>query len=81
MVNEAGENDHAFTIELDVVKLDEAGDRVLIEGCIGELIEVNFVEDMLERKGVEGTLKINLNEKEIQKLLHTKRADNRRPRP
>jgi hypothetical protein len=81
MVNEAVENDHAFSIELDVAKLDEVGDRVLIEGHIGELIEVNFVEDMLEIKGVEGNLKINLNEKEIQKLLHTKRADNRRPRP
>jgi hypothetical protein len=80
MVNEAGENDHAFTIELDVVKLDEAGDRVLIEGCIGELIEVNFVEDMLEIKGVEGNMKINLNEKEVQRLLNTRRAVNRRSR-
>jgi hypothetical protein len=80
MVNEAVENDHAFSIELDVAKLDEVGDRVLIEGHIGELIEVNFVEDMLEIKGVEGNMKINLNEKEVQRLLNTRRAVNRRSR-
>jgi hypothetical protein len=80
MVKGAMENDHAFSIELDVAKLSEIGDRVLIEGYIGELIEVNFVEDLLEIKGVEGNLKINLKEKEMQKLLNTKRSANRRPR-
>jgi hypothetical protein len=80
MVKGAMENDHAFSIELDVAKLTEIGDRLLIEGYIGELIEVNFVEDLLEIKGVEGNLKINLKEKEMQKLLKTKRSANRRPR-
>ena len=78
MVNETLENDHAFSIELDVVKLNEAGDRVLIEGFIGELIDVSFAEDLLEIKGLEGKLKINLKEKEIQELFNTKRVDNRR---
>jgi hypothetical protein len=80
MVKGAIENDHAFSIELDVAKLTEIRDRLLIEGYIGELIEVNFVEDLLEIKGVEGNLKINLKEKEMQKLLNTKRSANRRPR-
>jgi hypothetical protein len=80
MVKGAIENDHAFSVELDVAKLTEIGDRLLIEGYIGELIEVNFVEDVLEIKGVEANLKINLKEKEMHKLLKTKISGNRRPR-
>jgi hypothetical protein len=54
VVNETLEYDHAFSIELDVVKLNEVGDRVLIEGFIGELTDVSFAEDLLEIKGLEG---------------------------
>jgi len=50
MVNGATENCHAFSIELDIAKLNEAGDRLLIEGYLGELIEIGFVEDLLEIK-------------------------------
>ena len=80
MVNGTLKNDHAFSIELDVVKLNEIGDRVLIEGFIGELIDVNFAEDLLEIKGMEGTLKINLKEKEIRKFFNTRKVGNRRLR-
>jgi hypothetical protein len=80
MVKGTIENDHAFSVELDVAKLNEIGERVLIEGYIGELIEVTFVEDVLEIKGVEANLKINLKEKEIHKLLNTKTVGNRRSR-
>jgi hypothetical protein len=78
MMNGAMENDHAFSIELDVVKLNEIGDRVLIEGYIGELIEVNFVEDLLEIKGVEGKMRVNLTEEELKNFLYTRRKSNRR---
>jgi hypothetical protein len=78
MVNETLENDHAFSIELDVIKLNDVGDRVLIEGFLGELIDVSFAEDLLEIKGLEGNLKINLKKKEIQELFNTKRVGNRR---
>lgn len=40
IVNGATENDHAFSIELDIVKLNEAGERLMIEGHIEELIEI-----------------------------------------
>ena len=80
MVKGAMGNEHAFSIELDVVKLDDVEGRVLIEGYLGELIEVNFGEVLLEIRGVEGNLKINLNEKEVQKLFNTKRAGKRRLR-
>jgi hypothetical protein len=73
MMNGPTENDHAFSIELDIAKLNEAGDRLLIEGYLGELIEIGFVEDLLEIKGFEGNLKIKLNEEELRTLLNTKK--------
>lgn len=65
MVDVSTDNDHAFSVELDVAKLNEVGDRLLIEGYLGELIEIVFAEDMLEIKGFEGNLRIKLNEKEL----------------
>jgi hypothetical protein len=73
MVNAPTDNDHAFSVELDVAKLNEVGDRLLIEGYLGELIEIVFAEDMLEIKGVEGNLKIKMNKKELRALLNTRR--------
>jgi len=73
MVNGPAENDHAFSIELDIAKLNEAGDRLLIEGYLGELIEIVIVEDLLEIKGFEGNLKIKLNQEELRTLLKTRR--------
>jgi hypothetical protein len=78
MANKPTENDHAFSIESDIVKLNEVRDRVLIEGYIGELIEVSFIEGLLEIKGLEANLRINLNEKELRTFLNIRRADNRR---
>jgi hypothetical protein len=73
MMNGTTNNDHAFSIELDIAKLNEAGDRLLIEGYLGELVEIVFVEDLLEIKGFEGNLKIKLNEEELRALLSTER--------
>lgn len=72
------ENDHAFSIELDIVKLNEAGERLLIEGYLGKLIEIGFVENLLEIKGLEGNLRINLNEEEFRTFFNVRRASNRR---
>jgi hypothetical protein len=37
MGNRETENDHAFSIESDIVKLNEAEERLMIEGHMGEL--------------------------------------------
>jgi hypothetical protein len=73
MMNGPTTNDHAFSIELDIAKLNEAGDRLLIEGHLGELVEIVFVEDLLEINGFEGNLRIKLNEEELRALLNTRR--------
>jgi len=69
--------EHAFSIELKskeymkrVTMSNEADDRVLIEGFLGELGELSFVEDvLLEIKGANGILRIDLKEEEFRKLL------------
>jgi hypothetical protein len=67
---------HAFSIELksrEHLKLvaipNDTGDNVLIEGFLGELEAVDLVEDvMLEVRGTNGTLKMDLKEQELNKL-------------
>lgn len=64
------ETDHAFFVESDIVKLNESGDNLLIEGFIGEFVCIRFVNNFLEILGLEGKLKINLNQEELISLLH-----------
>jgi hypothetical protein len=43
-------------------------DNVLVEGTIGKLVQATFVEDViLEVVGEKGVLRINLEQKELQK--------------
>jgi len=68
---------HAFSIELEskrylklVAMPNDAGDNVLIEGFLGELEAVDLVEGvMLEIQGTNGTLRMDLKEGELRKLL------------
>ena len=68
---------HTFSIELKskeylkrVAIPSEAGDTVLIEGFLGELEAVDLVEGvMLEIKGANGILRMDLNEEELNTLL------------
>jgi len=69
--------EHMFSIELkskEHVKLvamaNDAEEKVLIEGFLGELEELSFIEGvMLEIKGINGILRMDLREEELRKLL------------
>ena len=69
---------HAFSIDLisrEYLKLvaipNDTGDNVLIEGFLGELEAVDLVEGvMLEIRGTNGTLKMDLKEEELNKLFN-----------
>lgn len=75
-----------FSIELkskDFIKSlalpNDADDRVLIEGFLGELKELGIAEGlMLEIKGINGILRIDLKEEELRKLLNprTRKLEN-----
>ncbi len=49
---------------------NEARDRVLFEGDLGELEEVAFIGgSMLEVRGTNGVLRVELGQRETEKLM------------
>ena len=75
-----GKMEHAFSIEMKSKKhvrhisvSNESHDRVLFEGSLGELEELSMVEGaVLEVKGANGVLRIDLSEDELRKMLSQK---------
>jgi hypothetical protein len=73
--------EHTFSIEMKSKKYvkrmsvsDESHDRVLFEGSLGELEELFMVEGaVLEVKGANGVLRIDLSEDELRKMLYQKK--------
>ena len=67
--------DRGFTAEISSKKYvknisNEAHDRVLFEGVIGELEELYMVDDkVLEIKGTEGTLRIDVTKQELARIF------------
>lgn len=72
---------HGFSVELDDrerVKrffiLNDSGNRVLFEGFLGELKEISLVEGlMLEVRGSNGIIRMELTEDELRRALAGKR--------
>jgi len=69
-------NEHAFSIELrskNYLSLDqpkEVDGSVLIEGTLGELLDLKFVESvMIELTGTRGVLRLDITECEKDYLL------------
>ncbi len=76
----------AFSVELDSkenVKLvtitDNKRDRVLIEGFLGKILELNFLEDsLLEIRGFNGTLRLDLHVDDLKKIHQHKKKEVKR---
>ena len=67
---------HGFSLMLgkEYVKrfliLDDSGNQVLFEGLLGELKEISLLEAaMLEIRGSNGILRVDLTERELRKAL------------
>ena len=66
-----------FSVEMDSKRYvksisisNEAHERVLFEGDIGEILELAMVDgEVLEVKGENGTLRIDISEKELRMML------------
>ena len=71
------ESSHAFSVELkskeflrNVMISNRTGETVLVEGFLGELEEMSLVEGaMLELRGSNGVLRMDLKEEELERLL------------
>jgi hypothetical protein len=74
--------EHSFSVEMkteSAVKrmtfLDTENSQVFFEGSLGKLRNVNMVEGvMLEIEGANGTLKLDITQKEIEQCLMPKKT-------
>ena len=74
--------EHAFSIEMKSKKhvkhislSNESHEHVLFEGSLGELEELSMVEGaVLEVRGANGVLRIDLSEDELWKMLSQKKG-------
>ncbi len=72
---------HAFSIEMKskahvrhISMSDESHDRVLFEGYLGVLKELSLIEGtVLEVKGENGVLRIDLSEEELRSVFSKKK--------
>jgi hypothetical protein len=75
--------ERVFSVELksksqlkNVTLTNGAGESVLVEGTIGELVQATFEDGIvLEVVGKKGVLTIDLGEDEIKKTASQKRAE------
>jgi hypothetical protein len=73
--------EHSFSIEMKSKKhvkhislSNESQEHVLFEGSLGELEELSMVEGaVLEVRGVNGVLRIDLSEEELRKIFSQKK--------
>jgi len=77
-----GKMEHAFSIEMKSKKhvkhislSNESHEHVLFEGSLGELEELSMIEGaVLEVRGANGVLRIDLSEEELRKMLSQKKG-------
>ncbi len=73
--------EHTFTVEMrskshvkSISISDEARDRVLFEGNLGELKKISLAEgDVLELVGVNGVLRVDVSEEQLNEALEAHR--------
>ena len=74
-------DEHSFSIELkskEYVKTinltNKVQNRILLEGTLGELEEITLIESrVVELKGANGTLRLDICEDELMELLSSKK--------
>jgi hypothetical protein len=73
--------ERGFSVELtskehvrSLIVSDESQGKVLFEGNLGELQELEMVEEIvLQVKGTNGTLRLDMEEDEFKKMLERKK--------
>jgi hypothetical protein len=79
-MSEINESKLSFSVELNsrehikrVSLPNGTGDRLMVEGSLGKLIKIELIEDiLLEIKGVNGTLRIEITREELEKMFNKK---------
>ena len=62
--------DHAFTVEVDILKFDQESDRVVLNGFLGEIEEIRYVDSHLTIIGNEATISLQIKKEELGTILN-----------
>ena len=63
------EEEHSFTVTVDIVKMDHDSDRVVITGFLGEELDIQLNEDGLELVGNEASIIVAMSPEKIKRLM------------
>ena len=63
------EEEHSFTVTVDIVKMDPDSDRVIITGFLGEELDIQLNEDGLELVGNEASITVAMSPEKIKRLM------------
>ena len=63
------EEEHPFTLTVDIVKMDSESDRVVINGFLGKDLDIQLSEDGLELVGDEASISVAMNPETLKQLL------------
>lgn len=61
--------EHPFTLTVDIVKMDPDSDRVVINGFLGEELDIQIGEDGLKLVGNEALISVAMNPEKIKRLM------------
>ena len=63
------EEDHLFTLEVDIIQFDQDSDRVVINGSLGDKIETLYTGKDLMFQGSEASISLKFSPEELQELI------------
>ena len=65
MMNE----EHPFTLEIDIIQYDMDSDRVVVRGYLGENLETEYMDEVLMLRGSEANISLHISKEELRRLL------------
>jgi hypothetical protein len=66
-------DDHAFTLEVDIVKFDPESERILMKGFLGAINEISHRENLLIIEGDEASISLRINIEELAAILDSEK--------
>lgn len=61
--------DHLFRVEVDILQFDQDSDRVVINGYLGDKIEIQYTGEHLMLQGSEASISLKLSLEELHELI------------
>jgi hypothetical protein len=62
--------DHAFMVEVDILKFDQESNRVVLNGFLGEIEEKRYIDSNLTIIGNEAIISLRINKEELGAILN-----------